>query len=83
MGIPGFTAETALSRSGEYYYRRAALGSTSGLVPALVAPTTCRTSACFTVGGCRIKVRCCRDFRGSCFCQTADCRFLGPPDTAS
>lgn len=83
MGMPGFTAETALGRSGEYYYRSAALSSTSGLVPALVAPPVCRTSACLTVGSCKIKVRCCRNFMGSCFCHTADCRFLGPPDTAS
>lgn len=81
MNMPGFTAETTLGRGGEYYYGSAASSSTSGLVPALVAPTRCRISPCLTVGPCKIKVRCCRDFQGICSCRTAPCSFLGPPDT--
>lgn len=82
MGMPGFTAETALGRN-KYYYQSATVGSTSGIVPALVAPTICRTSGCLTVGSCRTRVRCCRDFRGSCFCSTQPCFFLGPPVTTA
>jgi hypothetical protein len=84
MGIPGFTAENTLGRKSGYYYRNSAtVGSTNGLVAAFVAPTACRLSTCFTVGSCRTRVRCCRDFRGSCTCTAVPCSFLGPPDTES
>lgn len=82
MRMPGFTADAGLGQArGVYGGAGAPSAIRSGsLSPALVAPTVCRTSPCVTVGRCRTKVRCCRDFRGSCRCSTVPCFFLGPPE---
>jgi hypothetical protein len=84
MRMPGMTADAALeATSGHYGGTAARAASRSGtLSPALVAPTVCRTSPCVRVGGCRTKVRCCRNFLGSCTCSTVPCFFLGPPESA-
>jgi hypothetical protein len=79
MKAPGFTAEAGLGPTVEQY----AVGvvrtrdDTGELRPALVAPTVCRTSGCFTVGNCRTRVRCCRNFLGICSCRTLPCFVLG------
>lgn len=86
MRMPGFTANAALEPTQGCYRGKAATSATSVthagfLSPALVAPTVCRTSRCLIVGRCKTKVRCCRDFTGSCNCSTVPCFFLGPPDS--
>jgi hypothetical protein len=84
MRMPGLTAEVALEpTSGRYGGTALAAAPRSGsLSPALVAPTVCRTSPCVGVGGCRMKIRCCRNFLGNCTCSTVPCFFLGPPEPA-
>ncbi len=81
MKMPGFTADISLERdTGHYGGTLARSGRRAGSVsPALVAPTFCGTSACLTVGGCRVRLRCCRNFTGGCSCSTVPCFFLGPP----
>ena len=79
MTIPGFTAETSLEPSTAHYATGAASAPPAGgVTAALVAPTICRTSPCFTVGNCRTRVRCCRTFTGACSCKTFPC-FIFPP----
>jgi hypothetical protein len=75
MKMPGFTAENGLAPSELRYAGKAvATAGVGGHVqPALVAPPSCATSACVTVGRCRTRVRCCRDFTGRCVCRTTPC----------
>ena len=76
MGIPGFTAETTLGRSSEYFYNSTPADSASGLILALLAvgTPTCQTSGCLTVGSCRTKAVCRRGgIFGTCWCNTAPC----------
>lgn len=82
MNMPGFTAEAGLQPSNAQYGGAvvASTGQPGQLRPALVAPNVCRTSGCLTVGRCRTRVRCCRNFSGSCSCRTVPCFFLGSPD---
>lgn len=79
MKMPEFTAEAGLRETVGHYgsVGLASAGDAGELRPALVAPTVCRTSGCFTIGSCRTKVRCCRNFTGSCSCRTLPC-FLAP-----
>ena len=82
MKMAGFTAEAALERANGHYGRTAFTSArpAGSVRAALVAPTVCRTSSCLKVGNCRTKVRCCRNFLGSCTCSTVPCFFLGPPE---
>lgn len=75
MRIPGFSAEATLGPSVGHYAGVAGgtAGPTGGLSPALVAPPVCKTSGCITVGRCRTRVRCCRNFTGACTCKTTPC----------
>jgi hypothetical protein len=85
MKTPGFTAEAGLAESTTYYAGAAARSTAGGgaqVRAALVAPTVCKTSGCVTVGKCRTKVRCCRNFTGACTCSTVPCFFIGPVDSA-
>jgi hypothetical protein len=79
MKVPGFTAEAGLGPTVEQYGRGVLgpAGDASELHPALVAPTVCRTSGCFSIGNCRTRVRCCRNFFGRCTCSTLPCFILG------
>ncbi len=84
MRMPQFTAEAGLGGSAEYYapVAPAQAGEARELRPALIAPPpddgdgapVCRTSGCFTVGGCRTRVRCCR-ILGGCTCTPVPCFF--------
>lgn len=78
MKMPEFTAEAGLEQTTGHYggIVLAIAGGTGEFHPALVAPTVCRTSRCFNIGGCRREVRCCRTFFGSCRCSVRPC-FLG------
>jgi hypothetical protein len=83
MRMPGFTAEMGIGASTTHYSGTAAFapaGHGGQLRPALVAPVQCRTSNCMKVGRCTTRVRCCRNFNGSCTCQTVPCLFLGAAD---
>lgn len=75
MRMPGFTAERGFRQTDTHYggVAHGYASQTSQLRPALVAPTVCKTSACVAVGRCKVRVRCCRDFRGTCTCRTAPC----------
>ncbi|HEV7804725.1 MAG TPA: hypothetical protein VGO80_02820 [Solirubrobacteraceae bacterium] len=82
MTMPGFTAEVGIGESSTHYSGRTAHGGAVGggqLHPALVAPTVCKTSSCLTVGRCKTRVRCCRNFQGICTCTTAPCYIVGGP----
>jgi len=82
MSMPGLTADLSLEPTQGRYggAAHAAAVASARLRPALVGPTVCRTSGCLSVGNCRTKVRCCRNFLGRCTCSTVPCFFLGPPD---
>jgi hypothetical protein len=75
MRMPGFTAEMGIGASTTHYSAASAHGAAgfSGqLRPALVA-SQCKTSSCMKLGRCTTRVRCCRNFNGSCSCQTVPC----------
>ena len=74
MASPRFTAEAALYRSsGRYAHRARSATSLSGVSPQLVALPICKFSPCMSVGNCKIRVRCCRNFFGRCQCSTIPC----------
>jgi hypothetical protein len=78
MRMPGFTAEAALGHANHSYRNQspATTRAEGELYPALVAPTVCTTSRCLTIGNCRTKVRCCRNFTGSCTCSATPCYYV-------
>jgi hypothetical protein len=85
MTTPGFTAEVGIGKSATHYCgagTQATAGRDSQVRAALVAPPICRTSSCIAVGGCKTKVRCCRNFAGGCSCSAVPCFFIGPAELA-
>jgi hypothetical protein len=82
MTMPGFTAEVGIGESSTHYSGTTSHGGLRGggqLQAALVAPTVCKTSRCLTVGRCKTRVRCCRNFQGTCTCTAAPCYVVDSP----